>query len=70
MCNRGTMTLIALKTGELVEVDSCLAPLVAALNDGGIPTRGCCCGHGVHNGHVELVDGRLLIVRRTDEPTT
>lgn len=46
------MTLVALKTGELVEVDSCIAPIVAALNDGGIPTVGSCCGHGLRaEGH-------------------
>ena len=69
MCERGTTTALALKTGEVVLVDSCIAGIVEALNSGHVPTIGSCCGHGVHSGHVELADGRLLLVRRTDEPT-
>jgi len=28
------------------KVDACIAPLVQMLNDYGIQTEGCCCGHG------------------------
>ena len=31
---------------EEVPVDACLAPLVQMLNDYGIETIACCCGHG------------------------
>lgn len=67
MCARGTTTLVALKTGALVEVDSCISVLVSALNDGGVPTVGSCCGHGVCDGFVQLADGRLMLVRRMPE---
>ena len=43
-------------------VDPCIAPLVAALNDAGIPTVASCCGHGHRPGTVALADGRELLV--------
>ncbi len=43
-------------------IDACIADMVKALNDGGIKTRGCCCGHGVTTGHINLMDGRLLAI--------
>lgn len=44
--------------------DPCLAPLVTALNDGGISTVASCCGHGRRPGFVALDDGRVLVVAR------
>ena len=41
-------------------VDSCIAPIVKALNNAGIYTAGCCCGHGRGKGNVILHDGRIL----------
>lgn len=40
--------------------DPCLAPLVKALNDGGVRTVASCCGHGAHAGSIALADGRWL----------
>ena len=40
--------------------DPCLAPLVSALNAGGIPTVASCCGHGTQHGSIVLADGRDL----------
>lgn len=42
--------------------DPCLAPLVKALNDGGLPTVASCCGHGGRPGFVSLADGRELFI--------
>jgi len=42
--------------------DPCLAPLVSALNMGGLPTVASCCGHGRRPGSVVLADGRELLV--------
>lgn len=39
-----------------------IAPLVKALNDGGIPTIASCSGHGERNGNIALKDGRELII--------
>jgi len=44
------------------KIDKCVAPIVKALQDAGIDMRGSCCGHGKVDGHIELADGRLLII--------
>ena len=33
-----------------VSVDSCIASLVQMLNNRGVHTTNCCCGHGEHSG--------------------
>lgn len=38
-----------------IVVDACIADYVQKMNDRGIITRGCCCGHGKEPGSV-LVD--------------
>ena len=43
-------------------IDKCIAPLVKALNEGGIITAGSCCGHGRYLGGIELEDGRVLVI--------
>ena len=50
-----------------VGIDACIAPLVKALQDGGIDMRGSCCGHGKREGHIDLADGRGLIVLSVKE---
>ncbi len=32
----------------------------SALNNNGIPTSECCCGHGEKEGFIFLQDGRVL----------
>jgi hypothetical protein len=49
---------------KMTEVDRCIAPIVKALNDSGIYTSGCCCGHGESNGSILLHDGRELIIEK------
>lgn len=43
-------------------IDSCLAPLVKSLQEGGVDMRGSCCGHGKYFGEIVLQDGNLLLV--------
>ena len=73
MCKWGTNTLVNIKipadmshTGEerweKIQVDSCIAPIVKALQDAGIGTRGCCCGHNSGIGDIHLQDGRVLLI--------
>jgi len=47
---------------EEKSVDACIASIVQALNDAGVYTSGCCCGHGKENGSIFLHDGRTLVV--------
>jgi len=46
-------------------IDSCIAPIVKALNDAGIYTASCCCGHGKADGIILLHDGRTIIIQKT-----
>lgn len=45
---------------EVKAVDACIAPIVNALNAGGVLTANCCCGHGRGPGWIALYDGRWL----------
>ena len=65
MCKSGTVTEIKLckPAGNglvTVKVDSCIASIIQALNDGGIETVASCCGHGNRPGVIHLGDGREL----------
>lgn len=78
MCKWGTDTICYVPipahlsyTGEerwdYKAVDSCIAPIVNALNNAGIYTSSCCCGHGKSDGIISLQDGRELIIRLQQE---
>lgn len=43
-----------------IGVDACIAPLVEALQKGGINMRASCCGHGKAPGEILFEDGRVL----------
>lgn len=74
MCIHGTSRTLHVKvpadlssTGEAkwrdFAIDACIAPIVAALQAGGIDMRGSCCGHGERDGEILLADGRVLVVK-------
>lgn len=44
MCKWGTDVEIELR--RRVAVDSCIAETIVRLNEQGVHTTGCCCGHG------------------------
>lgn len=78
MCEHGDTVLVRLEvpadlshTGrarmKVCEIDRCIAPLVMALRDAGIKTRGCCCGHGKGPGDIHLQDGRVLVIMDASE---
>ena len=48
------------------KIDACIAPLVHALQVGGIDMRGSCCGHGKTKGHIDLQDGRILVIEDSE----
>lgn len=41
-------------------IDRCIAPIVKALQEGGIDMLASCCGHGKGPGRIDLADGRVL----------
>lgn len=73
MCKWGTSTPLTVTipthlshTGverqDVKDIDSCIAPIVKALNDAGIATISSCCGHGREDGMILLADGRELTI--------
>lgn len=44
------------------KIDTCIASLIKALQEGGIDMRGSCCGHNEKHGWIELQDGRSLLI--------
>lgn len=70
MCKWNTVTEVKLcKPREVsgriaVSVDSCIAPLVQALNDANIETMGSCCGHNKIEGDILLADGRRIVIQK------
>lgn len=49
---------------DMKGIDKCIAPIVRALNNAGIYTANCCCGHGEIDGEIILHDGRVLVLRK------
>lgn len=47
-----------------IRIDKCIAPIVRALQEGGINMRRSCCGHGHEDGYIRLQDGRELIIKQ------
>jgi hypothetical protein len=81
MCNWGDTAPVLVRipadlscSGEahwkLTQIDRCIAPLVKALQEGGVDMRGSCCGHGRGEGQIELQDGRLLRILDPQEAAT
>lgn len=75
MCEWGTEVILNVPipadlsyTGEFrwdnKAIDACIAPIIDALNQAGIYTASCCCGHGKGEGSIVLHDGRKLTVRQ------
>ena len=47
---------------KAAKIDSCIAPIVEALEKQGIHMLSSCCGHGKTNGQIDLADGRKLVI--------
>lgn len=50
------------------KIDSCLVPMITALNNAGIYTLNSCCGHGKSLGSIILHDGRELVIMPYTRP--
>lgn len=71
MCEVGNETLLQVpipaeisRTGKFrwawKGIDTCIAPIVEALNNAGFYTANSCCGHGKEGGTILLHDGRII----------
>lgn len=74
MCKQGDVAVVIID-GADVEVDKCMVRLIDSLNDvKGMKTLGCCCGHGVYEMSVVVVqqgvrDGKPFdVMSGTDIP--
>lgn len=74
MCKHGTLKKVETRKSingkilvETRSVDSCIAPLIQALNAVGIETVASCCGHGNRPGSIVLWDGRELTITTFEE---
>jgi len=48
--------------GRSRNIDKCIAPIIKTLNEAGIETIACCCGHGRQPGNIILKDGREIFI--------
>ena len=55
--------------GKVCCIDWCIHKIVAALNAGGVETVACCCGHGLIEGRIDLLDGRVLKIELPSQPS-
>ena len=78
MCKDGTWTEVWVKIPaelccdgiekmKFAKIDSCIAPIVDALQRGGIDMTGSCCGHGRKDGNIALKDGRVLVIKENGQ---
>ena len=78
MCEPGNTTLVRVKIAARLscdgkekwkecKIDSCIAPIVKALQDAGIDMLGSCCGHGQYQGHITLADGSGIVIQTKAE---
>lgn len=74
MCEHGSRTQLEVMVDASVAyegvslrksmpIDTCLVPLVKALDGAGIYMLGSCCGHGTRLGEILLADGRALYIQ-------
>ncbi len=49
--------------GRRVDIDFCIADIVASLNAANITTIASCCGHGIMDSSIILVDGREITIK-------
>lgn len=71
MCKYGTYASVTIKHKgrdvTMSTIDSCIAPIVQALNNAGIITMASCCGHENINGWIPLADGREILIAKNRE---
>ncbi|BBN99175.1 hypothetical protein St703_18800 [Sporolactobacillus terrae] len=49
---------------HIVKVDACIASEIKFLNDMGVVTLSCCCGHGKRNSHVLISIRSVKVAER------
>jgi len=79
LCSEGTKLFVTISEDIACDgisrkkhkmIDSCLAPIVRALEHYKVFMRSSCCGHGKYLGHIALQDGRVLVVLEGEAANT
>jgi len=65
MCSTTTKVKLFNRQVE-IDVDSCIADIVQALNNAGIETAGSCCGHGLRPGRI-FIKNRTIFIQNIDD---
>lgn len=69
MCFHGTLRNVYVNNlRKEVGVDACIAAEVHDLNEAGVVTLGCCCGHGKAGQNVEWANGYGTWKAKSDPP--
>lgn len=58
MCNKRNSTRIKIK-GKVIRVDKCMKNVIEYLNNRGILTLACCCGHGKYPPSIVVFELRI-----------
>ena len=67
--NKGRAEKLGMEENEEL-VDSCIAPLVQMLNDYGIKTISCCCGHGkVSHSYIRISSQNIELLSMGEDLT-
>lgn len=74
MCKWGTDKEVILMRSKIIsgrkkiKVDACIAPLIQMLNDYGIETIACCCGHGkTAKSHIRISSQNIVLTQLGDD---
>ena len=56
MCNKRSSVILKIKERN-VRIDPCMRGLIRTLNNIGLETLACCCGHDIYNMTIVVKDG-------------
>jgi hypothetical protein len=63
MCKQEEMKNLKINN-RIRDIDGCIFGLVKLLNDNGMPTIACCCGHGNQPASIVFKDGREIRIMK------
>lgn len=61
MCKQGSWKKLKIGNKE-VNIDNCIYKIVKSLNESGLETIACCCGHGKQPPRISLKTGQELMI--------
>jgi hypothetical protein len=68
MCDKRSTVTLKL-SDKTIRVDSCMREKILALNENGITTLACCCGHGIYTETI-VVSGGIILAKNVEKFVT